>query len=153
MPDQHPEHKSFTIIADGPFLEQALLEATTKNRTVVALDGAANHLRAFNIKPDVILGDFDSINPASQAFYGIHQTFKDLKDQEEPYIGLHGVRIVPQLDQNLTDLEKAILYCDEHQATNIIILCASGGREDQHEGMKIALKHYYKRHRPMMAHS
>ncbi len=143
----------YVIIADGPFLDKSRIQSVIQNRHIIALDGAANQLRKLSITPHVILGDFDSIDACSQTYWGIKNTFHKLSLQDEPYQGNHHVLIVPAADQNLTDLEKGIAYCDKHGATQITLLCAAGGREDLHEGMKIALRTAYRRQRPIWVHT
>lgn len=56
---------------------------------IIAADGGANHCRRFNITPDILLGDLDSIAPANLVKYkekGIaitqHPTRKDATDLE-----------------------------------------------------------------------
>ena len=139
----------FLIIANGPFIAKHMLIEALRNKRSVALDGAVNKLREHSIKPDVILGDFDSINKDSRALYGIHLPAAS----ENPYVGNESVLIVPALDQNFTDLEKAICYCDDQGAKSITIICASGGREDHYEGLRLALKDSYKPTRKMIVHS
>lgn len=143
----------YVIIADGPFLDKKLIQTVIQNRQIIALDGAANQLRQLSITPHVILGDFDSIDAISQTYWGIIKTFDELHLDDAPYQGNHQVLIVPAADQNLTDLEKGIEYCDKQGAKQITLLCAAGGREDQHEGMKIALRTAYRRQRPIWVHT
>lgn len=139
----------FLIIANGPFVAKALLLELLSERCSVALDGAVNHLRKYSIKPDVILGDFDSVDADSQDLYDIKSPAFNTK----PYIGNDSVLIVPALDQNFTDLEKAIGYCDSKGARSIVITCASGGREDHYECLRLALKESYKPSRKIIVHS
>ncbi|MDP3561804.1 MAG: thiamine diphosphokinase [Legionellaceae bacterium] len=144
--------KDYVIIANGPFLDKKIIQEAIQNKYIVALDGAANKLTALGIAPHAILGDFDSINTKSQQYWGIRQTFADITIESKPYIGHHGVHIIPTKDQQATDLEKAIRYCDQHDARSITIICATGGREDHHEGTKMTLKATYKAHRPLVVH-
>ncbi|PJD91609.1 MAG: thiamine diphosphokinase [Legionella sp.] len=145
--------KQFIIIANGPFLAQDIIQEAIQDRQIIALDGAADKLLTINIKPDVILGDFDSIHPKTQAYWGITQTFVAMSEHAKPYIGHHGVKIVPAKDQSTTDLVKAIQYCDQEQAQDISIICATGGREDHHEASKLALQSEYRADRPIIIHS
>lgn len=145
--------RHYAIIADSPLFNEGLIKKAIVNKVVVALDGAANHLRKDGIMPDVILGDFDSIDQQSQAYWGITKTFAQLSLDDKPYTGNYHVCIVPMLNQNLTDLEKAIRFCDDQGAEAITLLAATGGREDLHEGMKIALKEAYHPKRPILAHT
>lgn len=143
----------FVIIANGPFLAQDILLEAIQGRQIVALDGAADKLLELNIQPHVILGDFDSIHPKTQAYWGVRQTFMTLTNHAPAYMGHHGVKIVPAKDQMLTDLVKGIRYCDHHQAEDISILCATGGRDDHHEANKLALRSEYRKNRPIVMHS
>lgn len=139
----------FLIIANGPFLAKSKLLTALRNKRSVALDGAVNQLLKYSIKPDVILGDFDSIDAASREAYGVQLP----DDSAKPYLGNDSVWIVPAMDQNFTDLEKAIRFCDSEGAESITIVCASGGREDHYEGLRLTLKESYKPARKIIVHS
>ncbi len=145
--------KDFAIIANGPFLVREILDEVIAHKIVIALDGAANKLKSLNIIPQVILGDFDSVDAETQAYWGITQTFNDMTNDAKPYQGNHGVLIVPAKDQNETDLVKAIHYCDQQSARSITLVCVNGGREDHHEGTRMALKSEYKPNRRMIVHT
>lgn len=142
--------KKFIIIANGPFLNRDILVEAIQDRQIIALDGAADKLLALGITPHIILGDFDSIHPHTQAHWGIIQNFQSMPDHAPPYTGQHGILIVPAKDQMFTDLSKAIHYCDAQQAQEISIICATGGRDDHHEANKLALQQAYRKHRPIM---
>ncbi len=122
------------IVADGEFLSPSIIQAYTEKRFVIALDGAVNRLRALHILPDVILGDLDSIEDRSH--WGIVES-------ENTYEGAFGIQIVPALDQNHTDLDKAITYAKQQGAKEILILCALGGRSDHHlMNLRLLKTHY-----------
>ena len=142
----------FVIIANGPFLAQDIILEAIQGRQIVALDGAADKLLALGINPHVILGDFDSIQPQTQAHWGIRQTYQTMSNNAPSYIGHHGIIIVPAKNQMLTDLVKGIRYCDQHQAQDISILCATGGRDDHHEANKLALQSEYRKQRAILMH-
>lgn len=144
--------KQFIIIANGPFLAHDLILQAIQDRQIVALDGAANQLLTLGMQPHVILGDFDSIHPDAQAHWGIRQMYSELTEDAQPYMGHHGVLIVPAKNQMLTDLVKGIRYCDQQQAQDISIICATGGREDHHEANKLALQSEYRKQRPIIMH-
>lgn len=124
-----------------------------QNRTIIALDGAAGKLLALNIVPQMILGDFDSIDADTQRYWGITHDFSTMSSTDKPYPGSQGVVIVPSYDQSETDLVKAIRYCDALQATDISVICASFGRDDLYEANKSALETEYRFERPIILHS
>lgn len=141
----------FLIVANGCFLHQALIQEAAFNKTLIALDGAADKLQQFaNLTPHVILGDFDSINAKT---WGIEKTFAELSEQDQPYTNAQGILIVPAKNQQYTDLHKAILYCDERGASSIHIICATGGRMDLHEGTMRVMRRTYQKQRPILLHT
>lgn len=143
----------YVIIANGNFLIKEIIEEASQHKKMIALDGASNKLRLLNIKPDFILGDFDSIDAATQKQFDIRETFTDLTEDAKPYQNSCGTTIVPAKDQTKTDLMKAILYCDHLNAQSITLLCATGGRLDHHEGSIRALYRHYKTNRPIILHT
>jgi len=143
----------YVIVANGPFPPKNLILEAIHGKQIVALDGAANQLKALGIMPHVILGDFDSLDKTTQHEWGITQLFNEMTPYAKPYSGKHGVLIVPDVDQHETDLVKAIRYCDQHHANHITIICATGGREDHHEGTKMALRTEYKAYRKIIVHT
>lgn len=143
----------YAIIANGNFLVEEILKEAVKGKIIIALDGAADKLARIGLKPQLILGDFDSISESMAAFWGIKKTFAELEATEEAYAGNHEVLIVPTKNQELTDLDKAIQYCDQHEAASITLLCATGGRLDHHEGVMMSLRSQYKKGRPIFLHT
>lgn len=145
--------QSFLIVADGDFLAREIILEAAQDKTIIALDGAANRLRQRQILPHCILGDLDAIGEAGRTYWGIKQLFSELNENAEPYTGNHNVTIIPILDQNRTDLIKAIHYCNAQGATSIEIVCAVGGRIDQHEGVIRALRREYNAERIIQIHT
>jgi thiamine pyrophosphokinase len=78
---------------------------------VVAADGGANSARAFGITPDIIIGDLDSILPATRRRF--HRSLL-----------LHVAR------QDNTDLEKALDLLSSRGCSQVTILGAAGRRLD-----------------------
>jgi len=145
---------AFVIIANGPFLYRDIILEAIKNKVVIVLDGALNKLRWLDpSRIDCILGDFDSVDTAAQHFWGITQTYDQITEASKPYHGAHRTLIVPAKNQNKTDLEKAIDYCDTHEASSITIVCATGGRADHHEAVMRAVRHAYRKKRVIMLHT
>jgi thiamine pyrophosphokinase len=141
--------QEYCIIANSPTLRKNLISKAISGKEILALDGAVSILRKHLINPDIIFGDFDSIDLEMQTAYGI----KPILESNTPYAGKQGVLIIPAYNQNLTDLEKAIQYCDNKSLKDITIIGATGGREDHHEALKIALKQNYNPLRKILVHS
>jgi thiamine pyrophosphokinase len=140
---------AYVIIANGDFLSKSFIQTMTHGKTIVALDGAVNKLLAFDIKPHIIVGDFDSLDTDTQRYWDITKTFNAMDVHSKPYLGRYDTLIVPSKDQSKTDLVKGIHYCDSQNASDIILLCALGGRIDHDEGNKRALRLEYKKSRPI----
>ena len=81
-----------------------------KNTLVIAADAGADRLLKFNIIPDCIIGDLDSVSD---------KTMTKLEEW-----------IITNKDIQKTDLEKAVDYAIEKGATDIQIVGWSGGRID-----------------------
>lgn len=145
--------KHFVIVANGHFLVREIITEAIQDKIIIALDAAAaNKLMRMDITPTIILGDFD-IDKEKAAYWGIHTTLTHLQDDDLPYQGNHGVTLVPKKNQHLTDLTKAIHYCDEEGAESITLLCALGGRMDHHEAALRSLRAEYKPNRQMHLHT
>ena len=98
------------ILANGDFPKKGgaawkLLAAAPR---VVCCDGAADaYRRAFRKWPDVIVGDLDSF-----------------RRRRFP------CRVIHDADQETNDLEKAMTYCSKEGWRNMVIVGATGKRED-----------------------
>ena len=147
------DQQDIVIVADGTFLPHEIIQEMSQNKVIIALDAAADKLARLGIYPHLLLGDLDASDAAHASFWGIQQTFADIHDGSEPYLGHHNVTIVPQKNQQLTDLVKAIRYCDEHHAKSITLICATGGRLDHHEAALRSLRSEYKSERPLVLHT
>ncbi|MBS4028239.1 MAG: thiamine diphosphokinase [Ignavibacteriales bacterium] len=82
---------------------------------IICADGGANGARKNALKPDIILGDFDSITPATKKYFVN----------------------VPQIlieNQNSTDLEKAICFCIVKKIPSVAIIGVIGDRIDHSTG-------------------
>ena len=104
--------KSALIILNGAAPEEDLLRKFWNNTTLkICADGGANSLVHFNLEPDFILGDMDSIR----------------KEVSEKFSQIQKIVIE---NQDTTDAEKAILFCLEKEVKEIHILGATGKRQD-----------------------
>lgn len=81
---------------------------------VIAADGGANHCKRFNITPDILLGDLDSIDPANLAGY----KKKGITITQYP------------TRKDATDLELALDLAAEKGSRLIWMIGALGGRWD-----------------------
>ena len=79
-------------------------------RRIVACDGAWRTALALGRAPDVVVGDGDSLDPADRATLG--------------------VRFVRVAEQETNDLAKAFRFAAQRQPQRIVILGATGLRED-----------------------
>ena len=133
---------SWVIVANGPPLPVNELKESLKGRKVLALDGAVNRFKSLELYPDYILGDFDSVEDPE--YWGISAIFSEIAEHHCPYRGNFGAIIIPVMDQNCTDLEKGIVYCDKAKATSLLIVQATEGRMDHTLGNIGLLKKHYR---------
>jgi len=99
------------ILANGSFpRRKCLLETLHAAARIVCCDGAASNLLRAGLEPDLIVGDFDSLDPA------LRKRFK--------------TRLVHEAEQETNDLSKAFRACMARGWRTIVILGAGGRRED-----------------------
>ncbi len=122
----------YLIVANGPFLSQSIILEAAENAFIIALDGAANKLFKLGIKPNIILGDFDSFREELDFFSDVEKI------------------IIP--DQNFTDLQKGLRFAKQH-ASEIHIVCATGGRMDHEQASIRSLHSEYSIHCPIYLHN
>ena len=101
------------VLANGePPSEALLARLADEHDLCIAADGAALAALRLGVRPDIVSGDFDSLD------LGAART------------ALPDAEFVPTPDQNQTDLEKALALALERGATEITVAGASGGRID-----------------------
>ena len=116
------------ILADGTFpAGREALEYLKKAARVICCDGAARSLVAYGREPDRIVGDLDSLSGEFK------KRFADRIEQVD--------------EQESNDLSKAFRYCCRMQYSNIVILGATGKREDHTLG-NLSLLSLYNREKP-----
>jgi thiamine pyrophosphokinase len=99
------------IIANGKFPDHPLpLGYLLRAKRVICCDGAADSLIDFGLVPDAIVGDCDSVNKK------IAEKYHD--------------RLFVDNDQETNDLTKAVKWCSVRGYKDIVILGATGKRED-----------------------
>lgn len=119
------------ILADGTFPRNALaVEMLRKVPAVVCCDGAAHKLLAHGVQPTAIVGDGDSLSRKIREHYAaiIHQ----------------------EKEQETNDLSKAFRYCLVQGWQDILILGATGKREDHTLGNVSLLMDYMQQARVQM---
>ena len=103
------------IIANGDLeYSEDIAGIIRQARLIVCADGGARHLKALNILPHVIIGDFDSASPEDLLF------FEEKKIKTISYPSR----------KNETDLELCISWALLNHATDITILGGTGTRLD-----------------------
>jgi len=104
------------LIANGQLPPRKLVRSLARSaHLIVCADGGANHARRMNLRPDIILGDLDSLSPSTK-------------------IAFKNVPLLHIPSQESTDLEKAIRYCLKQHHKSIVVIGASGGRIDHTMG-------------------
>jgi thiamine pyrophosphokinase len=107
--------KQVLIIASGEMRESTVHRVLkTPFDEVIAVDGGADHCRLWGFKPDVIVGDLDSLSPANLAFF----TESGVLIERHP----------AQKDE--TDLELAIRCAIRRNAEFLVLVGVLGGRMD-----------------------
>lgn len=109
--------KHFVIVSGGKIEEEFALQWITDQNpdVIIAADAGMEFLYRCQIKPDMLIGDFDSVNKDILAYYS---TYKDVE--------VH--RLNPIKDD--TDTEAAIRLSLERGAEAITLLGATGTRLD-----------------------
>ncbi len=101
------------ILANGEPLSGTLLaRLTAEHDLFIATDGAALKAVRLGTLPDIVSGDFDSL------------------DLDVARLALPDTEFLPTPDQNQTDLEKAFNIARDRGASEITIAGAAGGRID-----------------------
>ena len=107
----------FLIVGGGSIDNEFALEYIEKSKfdKYIAADRGLEFFSETNLKPDIIVGDFDSVSE------NVLQSFLEVSDIEI-------CRLNPEKDD--TDLEHAVRLAIEKGATDIEILGATGSRID-----------------------
>ena len=114
---------STVIVADGNFPQHEIPLGYLKNaRRIICCDGSAENLIKAGFIPDAIVGDMDSLD------HSIAGRFHD--------------RIFRNGDQDTNDLTKAVSWCSERGYRDLVILGATGKREDHTLGNISLLAEY-----------
>ena len=113
------------ILADGSFPKHEIPLGYLKNaERIVCCDGSAENLLKAGLMPEAIVGDLDTLPK------GIVKRFSD--------------RIFRSKEQETNDLTKAVKWCVRKGHKDIVILGATGKREDHTIGNISLLTEYVK---------
>ena len=110
-------YQKIIIVSGGRLVDPVFFHkkmAEMGNCLIICCDGGARHFQYLGIKPDVIIGDMDSIDPASLASYS-NQKIKIIKYPAK---------------KDFTDTELALDYALSLKPEAIFIWGALGGRID-----------------------
>ncbi len=109
--------KKVIIVSGGRFGDPIFFKkkmAEIGDALIIACDGGVRHLQKLGIKPNVIIGDMDSIEPSQLASYSAQ-----------------GVKIIKYpANKDFTDTELALDYALDLKPAAIYIWAALGGRLD-----------------------
>ncbi|MDD3306645.1 MAG: thiamine diphosphokinase [Acetobacterium sp.] len=115
------------IFTNGEYYNKVFYEGYLKEIKadyLICADGGANYARELNLKPDIIIGDMDSITAETRAF------FKTIKFESYPS------------KKDETDTELAITHAIKMGADKVIILGGLGSRMDHSLGNIYLLKRF-----------
>jgi thiamine pyrophosphokinase len=116
-------YSTSVILADGSFPVHHIPMGYLRNAEhIICCDGSAESLIMADLEPEAIVGDLDSLDP------GIAERFSD--------------RIYKDSDQDTNDLTKAVRWCINKGYEEIVILGATGKREDHTIGNISLLTEY-----------
>ena len=123
------ENNMKTCVIFGAAEFDGLVAPVTENDLVIAADGGVTHVEALGIRPDVILGDFDSLGyvPAGARVYPVEKDDTDsmlavrlgLEAGCDRFL-LYGALDGPRLDHTVANLQ-TLLYLADHGARGFLI--------------------------------
>jgi thiamine pyrophosphokinase len=114
------------IFANGTLNHPAdTLKALQPDDLIIAADGGAHHCRALNLRPDMVIGDFDSL------------TEEEVKALQER--GVKTSRHPTRKDE--TDLELALIYAAGLGVDQVLVFGAIGSRWDMSLANVLLLAH------------
>lgn len=123
-----PTERHALLVADGDVAARGELDAAWPGwadgiELVVAADGGAVRARALGLRPDVVIGDWDSIAP-------------DALER----LRVEGVELVERRpDKDESDTELALLAALDRGASRVTVLGAFGGRRLDHALANLSL--------------
>lgn len=111
--------KKALVIGSGDFK----CPEDVNERIIIACDGGLEYCREFNLSPDYILGDFDSVTPQTLEFYSDRDktTYPTKKDMTDIELGLRLAIDIGAEDITITGAVSGSRF--DHSICNIQLLC------------------------------
>lgn len=110
-------YQKVIIISGGRLIDPVFFHKMVedmKNRLIICCDGGARNFQYLGVKPDVVIGDMDSIDPIQLENYSAQ-----------------GIKIIKySVNKDFTDTELALDYALKFNPEEIFIWGALGGRLD-----------------------
>jgi thiamine pyrophosphokinase len=123
MPEDYLNSNYSVVLGDGKFPEHDIpLKLLNKARQIICCDGATVKLLQYGKEPDAIVGDLDSL--------------------PDSLIAKYNDRIFKDEDQETNDQTKAVCWCRNRNINPVVILGATGLREDHTIGNIALLADY-----------
>jgi len=123
------KEKSCIIFLNGDTPHKKVVKNyISKDTIIIGADGGANHLINYNIIPNIIIGDMDSIKQSNLKKF--HNA---------------GAEIVKISEQETTDFEKCLMYCLKNKILNISVFGGASPRADHTLNNYSVMKRYYKK--------
>ena len=117
------EGKSVLMFANGSLPNSAIVNKLIEScETIVACDGGGNHCLEYDLIPDYLTGDFDSIESSAI------ETFR-----------IQGTQIIEMKNQNMSDLSKTLQWLESSGVKSIDVVGIEGGRLDHQFGVWASL--------------
>lgn len=114
------------LFANGPLPAPAALRRHLRpGDLILCADGGAGHALALGLRPDLVVGDLDSLDPSHRQ----HLQQLGCRIEQHP------------TDKDATDLELALLAAQRLGIDDIVLLAALGGRLDQELANLLLLAH------------
>jgi len=116
------------IILNGDVVPNTIFRKFYKKSDyIICADGGAKAAKHYNVLPNIILGDLDSITNSDLSFFR-----------------KKGVEIRKITEQETTDFEKALMYVVECNLNNVVVFGATGDRPDHITNNLSVMKRYSK---------
>ena len=113
-----PEEKPVIIIVNGPLPPEEFVQKYIEHAyMIICADGGANRIAGFEIQPDIIIGDMDSVT-------------------KETLQKLSNITLIRRPEQESSDLQKALEFIESRVQgkQKVVVLGASGERQDHFLG-------------------